>query len=103
MPQGVKIAGHPFLSSTEHAVIRGERVAHVLTDLKKKGLRPDVIFAHSGWGESFYIKDVFPNTRLINYCEFSTRPRGAILASIPSSLTPRSALGISEPAMPSSS
>jgi glycosyltransferase involved in cell wall biosynthesis len=76
MPQGVKIAGHPFLSSTEHAVIRGERVAHVLTDLKKKGLQPDVIFAHSGWGESFYIKDVFPSVRLINYCEFFYQTEG---------------------------
>ncbi len=76
MPQDVKIAGHPFLSSTEHAVIRGEHVAHVLSDLKKKGLTPDVIFAHSGWGESFYIKDVFPSVRLINYCEFFYQTEG---------------------------
>lgn len=76
MPEGVRIAGHPFLSSTEQAVVRGERVAHVLADLKRKGLTPDVVFAHSGWGESFYVKDVFPSARLINYCEFFYRTEG---------------------------
>lgn len=76
MPQGIRVAGHPFLSSTEHAVIRGETVALVLSDLKKKGLKPDVICAHSGWGESFYVKDVFPDVRLINYCEFFYQTEG---------------------------
>ena len=76
MPKINQPLGHPFLSSTEHAVIRGEMIGRVLTDLKSKGFKPDVICSHSGWGESFYIKDVFPDTRLINYCEFFYQVKG---------------------------
>jgi glycosyltransferase involved in cell wall biosynthesis len=77
MPQLTQpIAGHPFLSSTEEAVIRGEVVGRVLADIKEKGFKPDVICCHSGWGESFYIKDVYPDACLINYCEFFYQVKG---------------------------
>ena len=31
---------------------------------------------HSGWGENLPLRAVFPNARLINYCEFYYRPEG---------------------------
>jgi glycosyltransferase involved in cell wall biosynthesis len=70
MPKHKPPEGHPFLASTEYFTYRGETLARVLVDLKKDGFSPDVICSHPGWGESLFIKDVFPNTRLINYCEF---------------------------------
>ena len=76
MPRLPQLVGHPSLVSTEHFVFRGERVAGVLSDLKKQGFNPDVICSHPGWGESLYIKDVYPNARLINYCEFFYNAQG---------------------------
>jgi glycosyltransferase involved in cell wall biosynthesis len=49
---------------------RGEAVARALKSLKQQGYSPDVIYAHSGWGEAFYVKDVFPDARLLVYAEY---------------------------------
>lgn len=56
---------------------RGEIVAMASNELKqKKGFNPDVIFAHLGWGESQFLKEVWPEARLIVYAEFCYAPRG---------------------------
>jgi len=49
---------------------RGDSVARCLERLKHQGLVPDVIFAHSGWGEAYFVKDVFPRVPLIVYAEY---------------------------------
>lgn len=61
---------HPYLRNMESAVLHGQAVARVMLDLKRKGFEPDVILAHPGWGETLYAKDVFPDARLIHYCEW---------------------------------
>ena len=68
---------HPFLQTTEAAVRNGQQVAHICARLAREGLRPDVILAHPGWGESLYVKDVFPAAPLMHYCEWYYRPHGA--------------------------
>lgn len=45
--------------------------------MKKQGFKPDVILAHPGWGETLYAKDVFPDARLVHYCEWYYRGQGA--------------------------
>jgi len=54
----------------EEAVLHGRAVASVAMQLRKKGFAPDIICAHSGWGESLYLKDVYPDVPLLHYCEF---------------------------------
>lgn len=54
----------------EDAVLHGQAVARILLQLKKSGWRPDAILAHPGWGETLYAKDVFPDARLVHYCEW---------------------------------
>lgn len=76
MPKIRPTGGHPFLTSTEEFTCRGEVLARSLLDLKRQGFTPDVVCSHPGWGESLYIKDVYPDTRLINYCEFFYRAEG---------------------------
>ena len=51
-------------------LVRGESAAQSLTQLAAQGFVPDVVFAHPGWGEALYIKDVFPKARLIVYAEY---------------------------------
>jgi glycosyltransferase involved in cell wall biosynthesis len=62
--------GYGLLSPTEAAVRRGQAVLGSLLALKKAGFYPDVVYAHPGWGETLFLKDVFPNARLIHFCEF---------------------------------
>ncbi len=68
---------HPFLAATEAAVRHGQQVAHICARLAREGLRPDVVLAHPGWGESLYVKDVFPSVPLLHYCEWYYRAHGA--------------------------
>ncbi len=66
-----------FESSFVRAVQRGRAVAAGAAQLKRSGFRPDVVFAHIGWGEALFLKDIFPEAKLILYCEFFYRARGA--------------------------
>lgn len=59
-----------ILHTTEAAVRRGHSVLGVLLRLKKAGFYPDVVYAHPGWGETLFLKDVYPRSRLIHFCEF---------------------------------
>lgn len=67
---------HRYLKTFEEAVIHGQSVAEVAISLKNQGFYPDVIYAHS-WGNSMFLKDVFPNTPQLNYCEWYYNPTGA--------------------------
>ncbi|RZJ07107.1 MAG: glycosyltransferase [Rubrivivax sp.] len=61
---------HHYLRRMEDAVLHGQAVARVLLKLKAQGFTPDVILAHPGWGETLNAKDVFPNARLVHFCEW---------------------------------
>jgi glycosyltransferase involved in cell wall biosynthesis len=61
---------HPLLKEMEAKVLRGEAVAEAARRLKAKGYTPDVIVAHPGWGEVLFIKDVWPEAKLICYFEY---------------------------------
>jgi len=61
---------HHYLRRMEDAVLHGQAVARVLLGLKAKGFTPDVILAHPGWGETLNAKDVFPDARLVHFCEW---------------------------------
>lgn len=61
---------HPWLVDFETKIIRGEAVLHLISGMKANGYSPDLIIAHPGWGESLFVKDVWPNTRFVIYCEF---------------------------------
>lgn len=60
---------HPWLSDLETKVIRAEACYRHALALKEKGLEPDVILGHHGWGEPMFLKDVWPNAKLGLYCE----------------------------------
>lgn len=41
-----------------------------LLQAKRQGLKPDLIYCHSGWGLGPFLKDLFPRARLIAYSEW---------------------------------
>ncbi|MDZ4093503.1 MAG: glycosyltransferase family 4 protein [Paracoccaceae bacterium] len=57
---------------------RGVTAARAALQLRdRQGYTPDVIFGHSGWGETLFLKEVWPAARLLVYAEFYYRGRGA--------------------------
>jgi len=74
---------HHYLKSTEAAVRRGQTVARSLLNLKNKGVTPDVICVHPGWGEALFIRDVYPETPILLYCEYYFRAGQADMAFDP--------------------
>lgn len=68
---------HPWVSDTETKVIRGEAAFRAAINLRNEGYSPDIILAHPGWGESLFLKQVWPESRLIIYCEFHYANNGA--------------------------
>jgi glycosyltransferase involved in cell wall biosynthesis len=55
---------------------RAVAVARAASKLREKGYVPDVIFGHSGWGETLFLKEVWPEAKLLIYAEFYYRGVG---------------------------
>lgn len=66
-------ATHHYLRDHEHHVRRGQSVARACLELQRQGFRPDVVMAHPGWGEATFLRDVFPQARILTYCEYYYR------------------------------
>ena len=68
---------HPWISDFETKTIRAEACFRAALRMRAKGLNPDLIVSHHGWGESLFLKDVWPQAKLAIYCEFYYHPLGA--------------------------
>lgn len=75
--RGTTLNVHPWVSDFETKTIRGEACFRAALELKAQGFTPQVIIAHPGWGESLFLKDVWPAAKLGIYCEFFYRPEDA--------------------------
>ncbi|OWU86137.1 glycosyl transferase [Oceanicola sp. 22II-s10i] len=60
---------HPWMLDLDTKVTRAESCFHAASKLKEAGYNPDVIIAHHGWGESLFLRDVWPKARIGLYCE----------------------------------
>jgi len=68
---------HHYIKPLENAVLQGQAVYRELEKLKKDGFIPDVIYGHSGWGPTLFIKDIFPQAKLLCYFEWFYRDKGS--------------------------
>jgi glycosyltransferase involved in cell wall biosynthesis len=68
---------HPWVSDFETKTIRAEACYRAAMQLKQEGFIPDVVIAHPGWGESMFLKEVWPAAKLGIYCEFFYLAEGA--------------------------
>ncbi len=76
-PTESNLATHAYARSFDAAVRRGQQIVKTLLIHKNKGLEPDIIFVHTGWGDAFYLKDIFPGAKVIGLFEYYYRSRGA--------------------------
>lgn len=74
---------HPWVQDFETKAIRAEAAFRAALALRETGFVPDVIIAHPGWGESLFLKDVWPKAKLGIYCEFFYHSEGADLGFDP--------------------
>jgi len=56
---------------------RGQAVAQLAAQMKAGGYTPDVICGHLGWGETLFLKDVWPHAKLLVHAEFFYQAEGA--------------------------
>ena len=68
---------HHYIAGAEAGVLAGQSVLRALMQLKQKGFHPDLVIGHAGWGETLYVKDIFPEAPLVNFLEFFYRATGA--------------------------
>lgn len=68
---------NPLARHVEEQIRRGAAAMECAKRLRQGGVVPDLIYAHPGWGEALFLLDVFPDARLICYCEHSYDPRRA--------------------------
>ena len=74
--RGTTPNAHPWVTDFEAKTVRAEACFQAALQLKAQGFYPDVIVAHPGWGESLFLKDVWPQAKLGIYCEFFYHPQG---------------------------
>lgn len=56
---------------------RANAVLLALRQMLDKGLAPDVVVAHPGWGETMFLRGALTDTPFLGYCEFYYRAIGA--------------------------
>lgn len=64
---------HRFARPMERAMINGQAFANAAIAARKKGLNPDIVVAHSGWGSGTFAKSVWPDCKFVSYAEWYYR------------------------------
>jgi glycosyltransferase involved in cell wall biosynthesis len=77
-PDKNSIPGSAYLKEYSEAVAHGQAAANIAAAMKKKGIIPDIIYAHS-WGSSMFMKDIFPDVPLLCYFEWFDNADGAAI------------------------
>ncbi len=60
---------HRYLRFYEECIIHGQSAAEMALQLKNSGFYPDIIYGHT-WGQTLFMKDIFPKSKLVGYFEW---------------------------------
>ena len=66
----------PAATRIEADLIRGAAAARAAEHLRAEGFSPALIIGHPGWGETIYMREIFPAARQIAYAEYYYRGVG---------------------------
>ena len=67
---------HRYLRFYEETIIHAQSTAEAVIRLKNSGFVPDIIFGHT-WGQTLFMKDVYPDVPLLGYFEWFYNAQGA--------------------------
>jgi glycosyltransferase involved in cell wall biosynthesis len=76
-PAGPGDATHHYVRSYEGAIRAGQAAARAMLDMKRQGLDPAVVVGHPGWGETLFVREVFPRAAILSFAEFYYTAHGA--------------------------
>ena len=65
--EGGSVLGRTYSTMAERGLLAA-RSARALRD--RHGFSPDLIIGHSGWGETLFLKEIWPQARLLPVCWF---------------------------------
>ena len=69
-PRATPDQTHTYLKPLDAAVRRGQAAASRMIEARdKEGLAPDIVICPAGTGEGLYVKDVFPQARVLQLCD----------------------------------
>jgi glycosyltransferase involved in cell wall biosynthesis len=54
----------------ESCTAAGLKVANLCRRLDRDGFRPDIVIGHAGWGETLFLKEVWPDAPVLAYFEY---------------------------------
>jgi glycosyltransferase involved in cell wall biosynthesis len=77
IPKDDSAKGHPQVRVLDEAARRARATLQVCLALAKQGWEPEIIAAHTGWGDTLFLREVFPKARICGYFEYFYRPHGA--------------------------
>lgn len=66
---------HRYLRFVEEFLIHAQAVAETAITLKNQGFKPDIIYGHT-WGQTMFMKDIFPEVPLLCYFELFYNAKG---------------------------
>ncbi|TVQ47340.1 MAG: glycosyltransferase [Gloeocapsa sp. DLM2.Bin57] len=73
----IKPETHHYLRTLEGAVLQGQAIYRLIETLKQQQFSPDIVYGHSGWGPTLFIKDVLPKAQLLCYFEWFYHSHGS--------------------------
>lgn len=90
VPKGIKLLGYDAPKAVEpnsnfpvkefgNQYYRAQMLGALLGRQIPKGLDPDVICCHPGWGEGLFLREFFPRAKLIYFFEFFFQPSGSLV------------------------
>jgi glycosyltransferase involved in cell wall biosynthesis len=75
---------HHYVRPLENAVLEAQAVYRITQQLKDRGFYPDIVYGHSGWGPTLFMKDIFPKATLLCYFEWYYNAYGSDASFDPS-------------------
>jgi glycosyltransferase involved in cell wall biosynthesis len=76
LKRGTTAGISPLAVRYEADCLRGGAAAQAAQAFKAKGVTPDLVVGHFGWGETIFLDDVWPGVKQLVYAEFFVGPRG---------------------------
>lgn len=77
LPESPDYRPHPYAAPFHEATRRADAAAGAILQQKRQGFEPDVIFVHPGWGDAFFLKEIFPFARIYGHMEYYYHTHGA--------------------------
>ena len=75
---------HHYVRPLENAVLEAQAVYRIAQKLKDQGFYPDIVYGHSGWGPTLFMKDIFSRATLLCYFEWYYNAYGSDASFDPS-------------------